>query len=124
MDLLNYIFNKLKICLLITCLFIVAMSTVYSQLEIFSVGSVRNPAFNLTNISLLGKTETSEGVFNNPIYFKEISVMTLNGILIILIENANTLSIDLPLINFAKGIYLIQLTDYNGNKYFGKLVKN
>ena len=83
-----------------------------------------NPVKNSTKISLVGRTETEEGVFNNPIYFKQINLMTMNGVLITSIENTNKLSLNLSLNELAQGIYLIEVINFKGNKYFGKLMKN
>lgn len=83
-----------------------------------------NPAGNFTEISLLGTTETNEGIFLNPVYFLNVTILSPNGSLISSFDKSDVLSFDLPLSSLVQGVYIIQVTDYKGIKYFGKLIKN
>jgi hypothetical protein len=82
-----------------------------------------NPVSQSATISLLGTSNTKEGVFNNPIFFREVNVISANGDAISTMNNIEPISFELSVSDLRDGIYIIQVTDYNGNKYFGKMIK-
>lgn len=83
-----------------------------------------NPAKNATNISLVGKTKTHEGTSYNPINFKEVGIITTNGIVVYSFKDIDSVSHKSSLESLLPGIYIVVITDYNGNKYYGKMTKN